>query len=222
MLRHSGTVFGSGRDASLVSNDETRQHVVVGVSGGGRSLRNLVACESQFSSFRVAGVIASSRSCGAQTWAIEQGLPVFYLETPQIEPAMVGELQHWLTNVQCRLIVLAGYLRLFPDTPDLPPTINIHPSLLPKYGGKGMYGSKVHQAVWHHGDRESGATVHWVDGQYDSGQPISQSRVDLRGCKNSDDIADRVFAAEQTLLPCTVDGLLSGRLPLPNRKIFML
>ena len=84
------------------------------------------------------------------------------------------------------------------------PIFNIHPALLPKYGGKGMYGMAVHKAVFESGDKESGATVHQVDNKYDHGKIIAQEKKDVSHCKSAEDISAEVLAIEHKLYGKTI------------------
>jgi phosphoribosylglycinamide formyltransferase 1 len=100
------------------------------------------------------------------------------------------------------LLVLAGFLKKLSAKllRELNiPVINIHPALLPQYGGPGMFGKAVHQAVFTSGDRESGATVHLVDGIYDHGKIIAQQRIDVSQCHSPEEIADKVISVEHQI-----------------------
>lgn len=117
---------------------------------------------------------------------------------------MLQCLREWNT----RLVVLAGYLRKVPDPvleayPDA--VINIHPSLLPRHGGKGFYGLHVHQAVLDAGDTETGCTVHLVNSQYDSGPVLATSRMPVSPSTTASELAARVLRLEHELLPAVVD-----------------
>ena len=108
----------------------------------------------------------------------------------------------WLEPHAPAIIILGGYL-CFYIQPDwfTGPVVNIHPALLPKYGGKGFYGDRVHEAVLAAGDAESGCTVHLVDDQYDHGRILGQKKVPVLPGDDVDSLAARVFAAECELYP---------------------
>jgi phosphoribosylglycinamide formyltransferase-1 len=121
----------------------------------------------------------------------------------------------WLQARQPTLFCLAGYLALLDLAgSDGKPVLNIHPSLLPKYGGKGFYGDHVHRAVLESGDAKSGATVHLVDAVFDRGPVLAQSEVDVEEGDDVRRLADRVFAAECVLYPRVLREIVDGTLRL--------
>jgi folate-dependent phosphoribosylglycinamide formyltransferase PurN len=126
-------------------------------------------------------------------------------------PADADELLRALGDAD--LLVLAGYLKLLP-APVVrrfrQRAINIHPALLPAFGGPGMYGRRVHEAVLASGATESGATVHYVDEQFDRGPIIAQRTVPVLPDDSADSLAHRVLAVEHELLPEVVLGLAMG------------
>jgi phosphoribosylglycinamide formyltransferase-1 len=110
------------------------------------------------------------------------------------------------------LIVLAGFLWLIPQNLIENFTIiNIHPALLPKYGGKGMYGARVHQAVVDNGEKESGITVHYVNEKYDEGQIIFQAKCPVNENDTPYDVARKVHELEYKYFPKVIDELLFGK-----------
>ena len=109
-----------------------------------------------------------------------------------------------LQNIETELIVLAGFLKKIPDILIEAFTdriINIHPALLPSFGGKGMFGINVHKAVFQKSAQLSGATVHFVDKIYDNGKIIAQESVDISDVYSPEEIAERVLKVEHSLLP---------------------
>ncbi len=129
-----------------------------------------------------------------------------------------GELasQDFLERLQSRetsLIILAGFLRLIPSTltQAYPKRIiNIHPALLPKFGGKGMYGMHVHQAVKDYGEKQSGITIHYVNEHYDEGAVIFQASFDVFASDSPQDIANKGRVLEHGYFGMVVDGILSS------------
>ena len=108
-------------------------------------------------------------------------------------------------ELDCDLVLLCGYIRLLPIIPDFEGRVlNIHPSLLPDFGGKGMYGEHVHRAVIEAGRTESGCTVHLCDNEYDNGRVLIQARVPVLSNDNVTSLAARVFAAECEAYPAAI------------------
>ena len=108
------------------------------------------------------------------------------------------------------LIVLCGFMRKLSQSffnNVKTPIINIHPALLPKYGGKGMYGMNVHNAVFANGDKKSGVTVHFVNENYDEGSIIRQKECDISNCKSADEVAKCVLEVEHEIYPEVVINL---------------
>lgn len=130
-----------------------------------------------------------------------------------------GELQsdsfvHFLQDRQPSLIILAGFLKLIPSrlTETFPQSIiNIHPALLPKYGGKGMYGKHVHQAVKENGETQSGITIHYVNEHYDEGKHIFQASFDVFESDTPVDIARKGQVLEHGYFAMVIAGILSQR-----------
>ena len=188
--------------------------IAVAVSGQGRSLTNLLASTLEGS---IAGVIGSKADVPALSIAEQHGLPSY------IWQGDLSSIRNWLREQNIDWIVLAGFLKLFPELPEYAGrVINIHPALLPRYGGKGMYGMRVHEAVFAAQELESGATVHFASEHYDEGALIAQISLSIEGCRSAKDVAQAVFDAECELLPKTLNGLLTGSLPLPNGKIWTI
>lgn len=119
----------------------------------------------------------------------------------------------WLKEAEVSHIVLAGFLWLIPDhlVKNFPyKIINIHPALLPKYGGKGMYGSKVHEAVKASGDTETGITIHLVNEVYDEGKVLFQARCEVTEHDSPDDIANKVHQLEYEHFPRVIEEWVLG------------
>lgn len=119
-------------------------------------------------------------------------------------------------------IVLAGYLRRVP--PEVVDRyrhriLNVHPALLPRFGGPGMYGARVHEAVLEAGERESGATVHLVDEEYDRGPIVAQRRVPVEPGDTPETLAARVLAVEHELLPAVVRAAAEGRVVVEDGRV---
>lgn len=159
--------------------------------------------------YRVVAVISSAPEAGI----LEVGRK-YHVETHALSstspPVMEHELLTILRTADVQLLVLAGFLRLLPLTVITQlggRVINTHPALLPKYGGKGMYGRRVHEAVVRAKEPLSGATVHWVTEQYDEGQIVAQQSVELRPDDDVNMVEHKVKTVERELLPKTIEKL---------------
>ena len=175
--------------------------VAVLVSGGGTNLQALLDALHDSPLARVARVISNRPDAGALARARRAGVPATVLR----DPGDAAELLAALGDAQ--LVVLAGYLKLVPAavvSRFRGRMINIHPALLPDFGGPGMYGRRVHAAVLASGAKESGATVHLVDEVFDRGEIIAQERVPVSPTDTPDSLAARVLEAEHRLLPRVV------------------
>ena len=178
------------------------------VSGGGRSLENLaelVAHEEL--AVEIALVISDRPGIGALERCARLGIPALVLPYQALGGA-AGFSARAFAELEARgvrLCVLAGFLRLL-QVPEAwrGRVINIHPALLPAFGGKGMYGDRVHAAVLAAGAKESGCTVHYVDDHYDHGAPILQRRVPVLPGDDAHALADRVFLAECEAYPAAI------------------
>ena len=174
------------------------------VSGGGRSVMNLQdRIESGRLPARIALVAATRPGVPAIDRARGRGLPAAEIAN-EPRATLDDRLDHALQAAGAELVVLAGYLRLFRCRGWIDRCINIHPALLPRHGGHGMWGHHVHQAVLAAGDRQSGCTVHWVDDRYDHGEPILRRNCPVLPSDTPDTLAARVFAEELEALPAAI------------------
>jgi phosphoribosylglycinamide formyltransferase 1 len=175
--------------------------VAVAVSGRGSNLQALVAGLEGTDASVV--LVVSDREAPALAWAAERGIA-----TQRLADWRDGaEWQSALAAAQVDLVVLAGFLKLVPPVVVAAyggRMVNIHPALLPRHGGPGMYGARVHAAVLAAGDATSGATVHLVDEAYDRGAILAQAVVPVLAGDTTSTLAARVLDAEHRLLPAVV------------------
>ena len=184
----------------------TALHIGVLASHEGSLLQAILdACADTHLRARVCVVISNNSDSGALRRAREASVRTAHLSSAtHADPAALDRaISETLEQANVDLVVLVGYMkRLGPVTlarfKDR--MINTHPSLLPKYGGSGFFGRKVHDAVLANGDTESGATVHWVPGDYDSGPIIAQVRVPIIDAETPATLEEKVKAAERKLL----------------------
>jgi len=188
--------------------------IAVAISGRGSNLAALLAALPPGAPAQVALVLSNRADAGGLEVARENSVPTMVLADPADSSAWIDALsQH-----QIDLVVLAGYLKLVPA-----PVvhryrgriINIHPALLPAFGGPGMYGHRVHEAVLANGASVSGATVHMVDEIYDRGAILAQARVPVLPADTPDTLAERVLAVEHRLLPTVVLAAAAAGHPVP-------
>lgn len=193
----------------------TPARIAVLASGGGSNLQALL---DHFAGMaRNAGTIVwvgSNRAdAGALARAQAAGVDTGVVSAHDDGPALRAQLQ----AARADLVVLAGYLKLVP--PEVVRAfhgrlLNVHPALLPAFGGEGMYGARVHTAVLAHGAKVSGVTVHFVDEQYDRGAIIAQWPVLVHSDDTPATLAARVLRAEHQLLPLAVEALARGDVAL--------
>ena len=176
--------------------------IAVAISGRGSNLEALVRALGPNAAGKIILVFSDRNAAGLDS-ARAHGIPAEILN----DPADGSEWLKLLERSRAELIVLAGYLKLVPAAVIAAyreRIINVHPALLPAFGGKGMYGRRVHEAVLASGARESGATVHLVDEVYDHGRILAQARVPVMPGDTPGTLAERVLAVEHRLLPATV------------------
>jgi phosphoribosylglycinamide formyltransferase 1 len=173
---------------------------------------------------RIACVISNNASAGILEAARQDSLPAYHLSARQFasDKEFVDRTLALLEDHEVNFIVLAGYMKLLP-----PPVVtryrnrivNIHPALLPKFGGKGMYGHHVHEAVIAAGEKESGATVHIVDEIYDHGTIVLQKSVPVMPGDTPESLAARVLAVEHEIYPEAIRRLARGESATPARTV---
>jgi phosphoribosylglycinamide formyltransferase-1 len=197
-----------------------KSRIAVLASGGGSNLQAIIDHLDQLGPRRGGDVVlvASNRSdAGALERAARREIPVAVLASAK-EPEG-AHLDGLLVEHQVDLMVLAGYLKLVPR--DVVAKyhgriVNVHPALLPAFGGPGMYGQRVHHAVIESGARVTGVTAHFVDEQYDRGRIIAQWPVPVFGSDDAGTLAARVLRVEHLLYPRVVDAVAAGRMTLEN------
>lgn len=183
----------------------------------------LDACKEGRLSARPAVVISNNSESGALARARQEGIPAFHLSnhTHPGPGALDQAICAALTRHQVEVVCLAGYMkRLGPRTLAAyrGRVLNIHPALLPKFGGEGFYGQAVHQAVLAAGEKESGPTVHLVDEEYDHGPVLAQARVPVLAGDTPETLATRVLAQEHRLYADTLQRIATGEIVLEELK----
>ncbi|MAH66277.1 MAG: phosphoribosylglycinamide formyltransferase [Phycisphaerae bacterium] len=186
------------------------------ISGGGRTVLNLkTAIERDAIPAEIATVIAHREDLAGVHRCRAAGLGVEIVTDRGPDP-----LDEILLSARVDLVCLCGYLRHFAVEPRWKDrVVNIHPSLLPSHGGRGMYGDRVHAAVLAAGEAETGCTVHVVDEIYDHGAVILQRRCPVRPDDTTSTLAARVFEAECVAMPTAIRGLAEGRIRIEQGRV---
>ena len=176
-------------------------NLVIFASGNGTTLQAVIdAIQEKKLEANIALVVSDNLNAFALERAKKANIPTYIIKSKDEESRDV-ELYDVLSKIDIDLIVLAGYLKLIGHRLlDNYKIINTHPSLLPKYGGKGMYGMNVHRAVIAAKEEQSGVTLHYVNSEYDKGSIIMQTVVKVLPTDTAEDLAERVQAAEKIQL----------------------
>ena len=192
------------------------------LSGGGRSLQNLIdRIAAGTLDAEIVLVLASNDSAGGLQRAESAGIPAHVVSRKAYADAEDFAMRVFSLVRESRadLVCLAGFLSLLPIPDDfLGRVLNIHPALLPSFGGKGMYGNKVHRAVLEHGCKVSGCTVHFADNTYDTGPILVQRCCEVREDDTADTLAARVFAEECEAYPQAIKLIAAGRVRIEGRR----
>lgn len=181
-------------------------HLAVFASGAGSNTQKIIDHFRHHSAVAVSLIVSNQPSAGVLSIAAKEGIPTLLIEKERFfrGDAYVPELQK--RNIG--FIVLAGFLWKIPPAliaawPGL--IINIHPALLPKYGGKGMYGSRVHETVVANGEKESGITIHYVDELYDHGNIIFQASCPIEEADTPETVAQKIHMLEYAHYPVVIE-----------------
>lgn len=192
------------------------QRILVLASGNGTNAENLIRYFQNSPLARVALVLTDKPGAPVLSRARNLGIPTLSVPRPQLSThSTIETLQ---AQGPFQLTVLAGFLGLLPQNIielQQQRVINLHPALLPKFGGKGMYGNHVHRAVLRAGETLSGITIHWVNTLYDRGQPIFQASCRVLPSDTPDTLAARIHSLEHYYLPRVCEAILSQNINNP-------
>ena len=210
-----------------MKTEQLHMNIAIFASGGGSNAEAIIrAVESGQLNAQVSLIISDKENAGVLERASNHGItartlhPASYASPDTYLEALFALLDEQEIN----FIVLAGYLKKIPS-----PLVdrfqgrmtNIHPSLLPSFGGPGMYGRHVHRAVRERGVRWTGATVHFVDHQYDTGPILLQKTVPVHQDDTPDDIAQRVLNVEHQIYPEALQLIAEGRVTIEGHRVFI-
>ena len=184
--------------------------IAVLASGSGTNAQRLVEHFRGSEAARVVLVGCDQPAARVVGRAWDLGVPAYLFSGQELKN---GTVQRELQAQRIDLVVLAGFMRLIPGAmvQAFPGRIiNIHPALLPKYGGKGMYGHHVHEAVIAAGEKESGITIHYVNERYDEGEHLLQVRCPVLPSDTADSLAGRIHALEHEHYPRTIEEVVKA------------
>ena len=188
-----------------------KKHIAIFASGSGSNARMILEYFEEREDIDVSLIVTNKRKAGVLNHAKEFDIP-----TLRIDRSFFYDSKGILEVLKCEkidLIVLAGFLWLIPiNLIEAYPNkiLNIHPSLLPKYGGKGMYGHHVHAAVKANNEKESGMTIHFVNDKFDEGSHIFQVKCELENTDTAEDIARKVLQLEHKHYASIIEEVILG------------
>ena len=182
--------------------------IVIFASGSGSNAEQIILHFKNSNQGNVVGIFSNNLHAKVLDRAKKHEIS---FETFSREELNDGSVLRKVEEINPDLIVLAGFLLKFPSAiiakyPDK--IVNIHPALLPKYGGKGMYGMHVHQAVLDNKEKETGITIHYVNEHYDEGGIVFQQSVNIEGCASAQEVALKVHQLEHQYFPQVIEQLL--------------
>jgi len=185
-------------------------HIAIFASGAGSNAQAIINYFKNHPSIRIALIVSNKPQAGVLAIAERENIPSIIIEKEKFfrGDAYLPELK----KATIDFIVLAGFLWKVPEKlieAYRNAIVNIHPALLPKYGGKGMYGEKVHETVIANKEKESGITIHYVDEHYDNGDVILQSKCPVMEDDTPNTLAQRVHVLEHANYPKTIEKILS-------------
>jgi len=183
--------------------------ILLFASGTGSNVENIIQHFKNHHDIIVVGIYTNNPNAKVLDKAKNHNVPTLIFNREQLTDGFVFDK---IAELKPDLIVLAGFLWKMPEEivkayPNK--IINIHPALLPKYGGKGMYGIKVHQTVLENKEKETGITIHYVNEHYDEGEFIFQQKVAIEDCKTPEDVANKIHELEHKHFPIIIEKILN-------------
>jgi phosphoribosylglycinamide formyltransferase-1 len=185
------------------------RNIAIFASGSGTNAENIIKYFSNRNTAKVCLVLSNKRQAQVLKRAEDNGIRTVFFEHKEFY--VTGKVLRYLVLYKIDFIVLAGFLWLVPENiieQYAGRIINIHPALLPSYGGKGMYGEAVHKAVLENRDAQSGITIHYVNKLYDKGDIIFQTKVPVDPSDSATTLADKVHALEYLHYPKVIEDLV--------------
>ena len=187
--------------------------IAIFASGGGTNAEEIIKYFQNHAHIEIALILSNNPSAYVLERAKNHGIQSFIFSREAFYNNTIVDEE--LLKAGIDFVVLAGFMWLMPvrivrlfDHK----MVNIHPALLPKYGGKGMYGRHVHEAVVKNGEKESGITIHWVNEAYDEGNVILQSKCKIDSSDHAEDVADKVHALEYAHFSRAIENVIMNKL----------
>ena len=186
------------------------KRILIFASGSGTNAKNIIEYFGNRPTATVVAVFSNNSNAAVLDKAQKLNIPTVIFSKEELN---LGKTLQIINNFQPDLIVLAGFLLKVPENlieafPNR--IINIHPALLPKFGGKGMYGANVHKAVIEAQEKESGITIHFVNEEYDKGEIILQAKCEISSDETIETLSEKIHQLEYEFLPKAVDKVISG------------
>jgi phosphoribosylglycinamide formyltransferase-1 len=193
-------------------DNSKKKNIAIFASGSGTNAEQIILHFARSATARIKLLLSNKREAYALVRAANHGIPTRVFSRDEFYTS--DKITDLLRSEKIDLIVLAGFLWLVPTNlikafPDK--IINIHPALLPKYGGKGMYGMRVHQAVIDSGDSESGISIHYVNEKYDEGRIIFQARCKVVKDDTPESLAQKIHQLEYEYFPKVIEELIINK-----------
>jgi phosphoribosylglycinamide formyltransferase-1 len=194
--------------------------IAIFASGNGTNAENIISYLKTISNEQISVplIVTDKEKAGIHEVAFKNNIPIFVI--PKSDINIGAEILNNLKSHQITFIVLAGYLKKVPLNilqAYERNVINIHPALLPKYGGKGMYGKHVHEAVIENKESESGITIHYVDEIYDNGEIILQQKCSISENDTAESLAEKIHQLEYRHYPEVIADLLKSKINVKKR-----
>ena len=184
--------------------------IVLFASGNGSNVENIIRYFKSNTAIVISRVLSNNHNAKVLEKAKKHNIPTVVFNKQELTE---GFVENKIDEIKPDLIILAGFLLKFPDPiikkyPNK--IINIHPALLPKYGGKGMYGMNVHKTILENKEQETGISIHYVNEHYDEGGIIFQKTINIADCNSPEAIAEKVHQLEQQYFPQVIEKLLTS------------
>jgi phosphoribosylglycinamide formyltransferase-1 len=202
--------------------NQTLENIPIAIfaSGNGTNAENIISHLKTISNVEISVslIVTDKENAGIHEVAFKNNIPIFVI--PKSDINIGDEILKHLKKHQIEFIVLAGYLKKIPTNilqAYEQNVINIHPALLPKYGGKGMYGKYVHQAVIENKEPESGITIHFVDEIYDNGEIILQEKCSISENDTAESLAEKIHQLEYKHYPEVIANLLKTKINVKKK-----